>query len=140
LLTDLLISPCLPEEAQALLDLWARAGVTSSPTDSIVDLQVVISDPAAHVLVARVENDIIGCVIGTFDGWRGNIYRLAVVPEFRRHGVARQLVSELEEWLSARGAKAINALVEKDHSWATGFWDYVGYDEDPRMARYVKTF
>jgi len=33
------------------------------------------------VLFAEEEGHIVGTVIGGFDGWRGNIYRLAVHPE-----------------------------------------------------------
>ena len=36
------------------------------------------------------------------------------------------------------GAKRITALVERDHLWATGFWDAVGYGLDAGMARYVR--
>ena len=140
MLENLVIERCRSDEAQALLDLWTISGVTSSPTDSVDDLHVVIQSPAARVLVAKNHGVIVGCIIGTFDGWRGNIYRLAVVPEHRRHGVARLLVAEVEDWLSTTGPKAINALVEKEHSWATSFWASVGYEADPRMARYVKTF
>ncbi len=35
-------------------------------------------------------------------------------------------------------AKRITALVERDHPWATGFWDAAGYDLDEGMARYVR--
>jgi hypothetical protein len=40
----------------------------------------LISEPAASLLVATIDNQIVGSVIGGWDGWRGNIYRLAVTP------------------------------------------------------------
>ena len=56
----------------------------------------------ADVLVAEVDVRVVGSIVGGFDGWRGNIYRLAVHPRFRRRGVARALVVEIESRLRAR--------------------------------------
>ena len=81
-------------------------------------------------------------VIGGWDGWRGNIYRLAVAPEARRVGLARRLVQEAERVLRAKGARRISALVERHEAHATGFWDALadrGWHRDDRMLRYVKT-
>jgi ribosomal protein S18 acetylase RimI-like enzyme len=70
----------------------------------------------------------VGSIIGTFNGWRGNIYRLVVHPRCRRQAIAQKLVGEVEKRLSCQGTKRITALVEKDHPglwtsgrrWATG--------------------
>jgi len=94
------------------------------------------------VLVAEADGHIAGTVIGAWDGWRGNIYRLAVAPAFRRRGLARMLVAEADRALHRMGARRITALVESDHPWATDFWDSLassGYRHDERMRRYVKS-
>jgi len=131
------IRPCRPDEGPALLDLWRHADASPSPTDTPEQVDQVIQDPAASVLVA-VDNDLlVGSIIGGWDGWRGNIYRLAVLPSYRRRGIARALVAAAEERLAARGALRVSALVEHDHPWAVGFWDSL-YEPDPRMIRYVR--
>jgi ribosomal protein S18 acetylase RimI-like enzyme len=34
----------------------------------------------------------VGTLVAAWDGWRGNMYRLAVLPEHRRAGIGRELV------------------------------------------------
>ncbi len=132
------IRPCAPEEGDALLDLWHHADASPSPTDSPDQIGQVLRDAAATVLVAVDDGLLVGSIIGGWDGWRGNIYRLAVLPSYRRRGIARELVAAAEQSLVERGARRISALVEHDHPWAVGFWDSL-YEPDPRMIRYVKT-
>jgi ribosomal protein S18 acetylase RimI-like enzyme len=131
------IRPCRPDEGDVLLDLWHHADATPSPTDTPEQVVEVIRDAAATVLVAVDRDLLVGSIIGGGDGWRGNIYRLAVLPSYRRRGVGRALVAAVEERLAERGARRISALVEHDHPWAVGFWDSL-YEPDPRMIRYVK--
>jgi ribosomal protein S18 acetylase RimI-like enzyme len=125
-------------EVESVLELWRQAEATPSVTDTAEDLRRAIAVSQANVLVAEIGGQIVGSIIGTFDGWRGNIYRLAVQPVYRRRGIARALVAEVEKRLARQGARRITALVEKGHPWATGFWEAVGYRADERMARHVR--
>jgi ribosomal protein S18 acetylase RimI-like enzyme len=133
------IRACRPEDIEAVLGLWRQAEATPGVTDSADDLRRAVAESPAHVLVAEVEGRLVGSIIGTFDGWRGNIYRLAVHPDYRRRGVARALVAEVEKRLAQQGAKRITALVEKDHPKAMWFWEAVGYRIDERIVRRVRT-
>jgi ribosomal protein S18 acetylase RimI-like enzyme len=132
------IRVCRLADAEAVLELWRQADATPGVTDTAADLRRAIGDSPAHVLVAEAGGRIIGSIIGTFDGWRGNIYRLAVHPDCRRQGVARALVAEVEKRMTQQGAKRITALVEKEHPWAMTFWQAVGYRVDERIVRRVR--
>jgi ribosomal protein S18 acetylase RimI-like enzyme len=48
---------------------------------------------------------------------------VAVTPEHRRKGIARQLVVEITKELFAKGATRLSALVKHEHQWAMDFWD-----------------
>ena len=117
------IRQCIQHEIPAVLELWREAEATVSVTDSDGDLLRATEQASAFLLVAESEGRLVGTVMGTFDGWGGNVYRLAVHPSYPRRGIARALVAEAEAWLAQQGAKRITALVEVDHPWATGFWD-----------------
>ncbi len=136
---EIIIRECREDEGQAVLDLWRQAGdVVASPTDSLEQVRVAINHSAALFLVAESKGQMVGTIIGTFDGWRGEVYRLAVAPEVRRRGVARMLVDAAEKWMAGQDCHRISAIVEKDHSWATGFWDAAGYQWHESVIRYVR--
>jgi ribosomal protein S18 acetylase RimI-like enzyme len=129
------------KELAGVLEMWREAEVTPpSVSDSIEGLTRLIAEPTAILLVAEVDERIVASVIGGWDGWRGNIYRLAVTPDYRRKGIARRLVKEVSAALFAKGAARISALVEREHPWAIGFWESmreVGYERDAKFARYI---
>ncbi len=93
-------------------------------------------------LVAEKNSRIVGTIIVGWDGWRGNIYRLAVLSAYRRQGIARALVQAAERLLFATGACRLSLLVEHQEPRAVAFWESlydIGYERDPRVIRYVKT-
>jgi ribosomal protein S18 acetylase RimI-like enzyme len=137
----IVIRPCRVEECPAVLALWKRAGTIPSPTDTVEALQRLVRDGGDSFLVAVRDGAVVGSVIGGWDGWRGNIYRLAVAPDARRRGLARRLVHEAERALRTKGASRLSALVERHEAHAVGFWDALaerGWRRDERMTRYVR--
>ena len=136
--SPLRIRPAESGDVESLLDLWRTEGVTPSRTDSVSAVQLALR-VATAVLVAVESGRVVGALIATFDGWRGNMYRLAVLPSHRRLGIASLLVAEGERRLDAAGARRITALVEAEHDWAVAFWERAGYALDSRIGRWAKT-
>lgn len=126
------------DEAPALLALWKAADAIPSPTDTLADVERALRTEGLVCFVAEVDGAVAGTLIAAFDGWRGSLYRLAVLPVFRRRGIARRLVDAAHDLFAQWGVRRINALVEKDHPLAIAFWTAIGYRHDGRMARFVR--
>lgn len=134
------IRRCRREDAPAVLGLWAgaRSDHASSP-DRLEDVEALLADgsPAA-LLVAEVEREIVGALIAGWDGWRGNMYRLAVRDGRRREGIGLALVRAGEGYLRQCGARRVTALVAFEDEAAGGFWESAGYPRDREIGRRVR--
>jgi ribosomal protein S18 acetylase RimI-like enzyme len=135
--SELDIRTATTADAEAVLALWRAADAVPSATDDAASVRRAAE--LGILLVASTGDRIVGSLIAAFDGWRGNMYRLAVEPGVRRQGVARALVAEGERRLLEQGCRRITALVVAAEDHATGFWTHVDYDADGRITRYVKT-
>jgi ribosomal protein S18 acetylase RimI-like enzyme len=126
-------------DIDALLDAWKRADAAPSVTDTPSDVRRFLEQEHALGLVAVDGAETVeGSLFVTFDGWRGNFYRLTVTPEFRRQGVALALVAEGERWLQTVGARRLTALVEGDRTGSQSFWEAAGFEHYEGMRRYRK--
>src|SRR4029077_6316961 len=85
---EITVRQCQPGDVPAVLDLWeqARSGHAST-ADRLDDVKRLASDSPAALLVAEREDEIVGALIAAWDGWRGNMYRLAVRADRRRQGI-----------------------------------------------------
>jgi ribosomal protein S18 acetylase RimI-like enzyme len=125
-------------DAASILELWHVSGALPTVTDNSESISCLLDVDEDALIVADIGGRIVAAVIATWDGWRGNLYRLAVAPDSRRKGIATQLVAEAERRLSERGAIRLSILVPKLGS-ASNFWSATGYLEDIRVARFAKT-
>src|SRR4051812_42728728 len=98
------------DDASNILSFWHAAETVPTLTDTVEDIKTVVGHGSAVCILAISDGQIIGTVIATFDGWRGAIYRLAVDPKHRRHGIARTLVAEAESIFKKWGAKRVTAI------------------------------
>jgi ribosomal protein S18 acetylase RimI-like enzyme len=133
------IRACRPADIAGVLALWALARSDHAVTaDRAEDVERLLADGEGALHVAEREGEIIGALIAAWDGWRGNLYRLAVHPTHRRRGIASALLLAGEQHLRRAGARRVTALVAYDDAEAGAFWDATGYPQDQEIGRRVK--
>lgn len=130
---------CEAVDVPAVIELWAesRSGHAST-ADRPEDVEQLVEGSPAALLVAERAGEIVGALIVGWDGWRGNMYRLAVREKHRREGIALALTQAGEEYLRQRGARRVTALVAYDDEAAGGFWEAAGYPRDREIGRRVR--
>ena len=126
------------KDVDAVLAFWRDASDHTSVSDNPESVRILIEHPSAWLLVVEEDGAIVGTLVAAWDGWRGNLYRLAVDPARRRRGIATALVAEGERRVNACGALRNSAMVEGNDPVATAFWAAVGYRLDPKLVRYIK--
>jgi ribosomal protein S18 acetylase RimI-like enzyme len=126
-------------DARAVLELWARErSEHAATTDRLDDVKRLIAGSPAALLVAERGDQIVGSLIAGWDGWRGNMYRLAVREDHRREGIGLALTRAGEEYLQSCGARRVTALVAFEHEAAGAFWESAGYPQDDEIGRRVR--
>ncbi|RAO33938.1 Acetyltransferase [Micromonospora saelicesensis] len=107
------------DDYEAVCAVWTAAGRETLPRREITDPSLMV--------VAQDGDRVCGVVMGTFDGRRGWILRLAVHPQHRRRGIATRLVAELGARLRRIGCLRANLLVLPDNAAGLAFWQRLGY-------------
>jgi ribosomal protein S18 acetylase RimI-like enzyme len=119
-----------PDDYLAVLELWRTAGPgihvrrSDQPDEIIKKLE---RDPDLF-LVAESRGEIIGSVMGGFDGRRGMIYHLAVAKDHRQQGLGSALMDTIEESLRRKGCIRSYLLVTKDNQQAMAFYEQRGWE------------
>jgi ribosomal protein S18 acetylase RimI-like enzyme len=136
---ELEIRPALDEELADVLELWdaARSRYSTTPDSREVIDRLRAGDPGA-LLVALRGGQVIGTLIAAWDGWRGNMYRLAVDTGHHRRGAGIALVRAGERRLYECGARRVTALVGSEDEDAVALWRAAGYEHDQNVSRFVK--
>jgi ribosomal protein S18 acetylase RimI-like enzyme len=136
---EITVRRCQRADVPAVLDLWAQARSTHASTpDRLDDVERLVAESPAALLVAERDGEIVGALIAGWDGWRGNMYRLAVREGNRREGIGLALTRAGEDYLRQRGAHRVTALVAFDDEAAGAFWESAGYPLDREIGRRVR--
>jgi ribosomal protein S18 acetylase RimI-like enzyme len=110
--------------------LWARCGpgVQFSRSDESAEIQKKLRRDPDLFLVAEQAGQVVGAVMGGYDGRRGLVYHLAVAPEVRRLGIGKALMAEVELRLREKGCLKSYLLVTKDNADVLAFYRELGWE------------
>ena len=129
------IQPFEASDRMALEQLWAHVFADDPPRNApsiMIDNKLRVQPEL--LLVGKIEGCVVGAVIAGFDGVRGWIYHLAVSPDWRRRGFAKQLIRAAERGLRSLGCPKVNLQVRATNSGVVAFYRSVGYEVEERLS------
>jgi ribosomal protein S18 acetylase RimI-like enzyme len=123
-----------PDDYSAIRQLWEgmEKGVKMGRSDAPEEIAKKISRDPNLFLIAEHNGEIVGSIIGGYDGRRGLLYHLAVAGSHRQHGVGTQLLEEIESRLRDKGCLKCYLMVTLDNPEVELFyqkrgWHYMDY-------------
>jgi len=134
------LRPLRDEDHAALLELWKRAGLPARPRgrDRRERIAREIEGPCSAFFVVEDRGALVAAVLGTHDGRKGWINRLAVDPDHRGRGLGRRLVETVEEALRGAGIEIVTCLVEDWNAESQAFFAHLGYQAHPDIRYFSK--
>jgi ribosomal protein S18 acetylase RimI-like enzyme len=117
----------------AVFTIWQNAGpgIGIGRSDTRAEIEKKLQRDPDLFLVAQDGNQIIGTVIGGYDGRRGLIYHLAVEHAYRSRGIAKILMDEIERRLIAKGCLKAYLLVLQGEQETVEFYEHRGWEAMP---------
>ena len=124
------IRPFMLLDSEAVIKIWQACDLVRPWNDPHKDIARKMTVNPELFLVAEVDGQLAGTVMGGYEGHRGWINYLAVLPAFQKQGIGRALMEDVEAKLLALGCPKINLQVRSGNTAVIQFYGHLGYHID----------
>jgi len=117
-----------------VVDLWKKCGLVVPQNEPVQDIQNKTSFQPDLFFVALLNGTVIGSIMVGYEGHRGWINYLAVLPEHQHHGYGRRLVEKGIMELQKLGCVKVNLQVRRSNVSVIEFYRHLGFEEEDRIS------
>jgi len=129
------IRPFEEEFEAQVVALWRDVFAYPAPhNDPAFTIGLKLRKDRGLFFVAVDDERVIGTVMGGYDGHRGWIYLLAVLPAARRRGIGTALVRHVEAALRESGCPKVNLQVLPGNAEVIEFYRKLGFKVEERIS------
>jgi ribosomal protein S18 acetylase RimI-like enzyme len=114
-------------DREEVVKLWYETELYHPENDPNKDIDRKIKDSPELFFVAVEDNRVIGTVIVGYEGHRGWINYLGVLPANQHKGVGKELMNQAEKALKNLGCAKINLQVRRTNLSIIHFYESIGY-------------
>jgi ribosomal protein S18 acetylase RimI-like enzyme len=125
---------------QKMIECWrgSELQIRTKGRDSRESIEKQMQKDGLQFTGAFDGEKLVGIAIASYDGRRGWINRLAILPQYRRRGLASALISKAENFLKSKGAKVIAALISSANTQSRRLFEKNGYQNMEDILYYSK--
>jgi len=127
---DIIIRSYENKDEGAVISLWKACNLIRPWNNPERDILRKSKVNGELFLVGLINDKIIASVMGGYEGHRGWVNYLAVDPSYRKKGIARKIMSEIEAKLLSIGCPKVNLQVRAENTEAMAFYEKIGYGKD----------
>lgn len=121
-------------DRQAVIELWTACELVRPWNDPNKDIDRKLAHSPAGLLVALLEERIVGVVMVGYDGHRGWVNYLASEPNSRRSGIGRALMDAAETHLLELGCPKVNLQIRASNDQVVAFYRQIEYAQDDVLS------
>ena len=127
------------ESYELVVDLWIKSGISVGSTDTREELERMLQRNPNIFLIGKINNSVIGVVMGGFDGRRGYVHHLTIDPDYQRRGYGKIIMADLIEKFRKIGVHKIHLFIEKYNKDVVEFYRNLGWEirDDLIMMSFV---
>ncbi len=118
----------------AVIELWQRCDLVVPWNDPDKDIDRKLQQGADLFLVGIRGNRLVASLMGGYEGHRAWVNYLAVHPNCRRQGLAKQMMDAFEKRVLALGCPKINLQVRETNASVLAFYKALGYQVDASVS------
>ena len=119
-----------PEFQDQVVDLWKKCNLVTPQNDPVEDIKKKTDFQPELFLVGFLEGKVVGSIMVGYEGHRGWINYLAVLPEYQKRGYGRKLVKRAVEALTTLGCQKVNLQVRETNLYVIDFYKHLGFKDD----------
>lgn len=113
--------------------IWKKTGIEITTSDNDQELSRMITRNPHYCFVLEIDK-LIGAVLGGFDGRRGWIHHLAVLPDFQNRGYGKLLLNEVISAFEKDNIVKIKLEVVDTNKKIIEFYNHLGWDLRPELT------
>lgn len=118
------------EYQDAVVDLWRKCNLVVPQNDPVEDIQRKLVFQPDLFFVALLAGKVTGSIMVGYEGHRGWMNYLAVLPEHQRRGYGRKLVEKAVDELKRLGCLKVNLQVRRSNVSVVEFYRHLGFKDD----------
>lgn len=128
------IRPFTESDQPAVLELWHACGLVRPWNDPRQDIARKLTVQRELFFVGEVDGLVVASVMAGYDGHRGWVNYLAVLPSHRGQGHGARLMRHVEAALMQAGCPKLNLQVRSGNTEVLEFYRRLGYAQDETVS------